>query len=186
MAKINLFEEVGATGVFSGFDAIIAGSILNITQGHARLHGDLIPGGWHLDISNLSSGWWSIIAGPTEASITQDFNTQGLPLWALLVEDGGVVVTGRDLRRRCLGIIWEAGKPCTAALPVDAPLVFRRLQAATCEIDGAGVPYWTKCIVRANLHYGQVITSGTVLELEADRTTGGKIGCILEGLDTGA
>ena len=185
MSHIYLFSEVKATGVFSGFDAIVNETVLTITKGHARLNGDLIPGGWSIDLKDNAPGWWSVIVGPETAAITQDLATPGLPLWLLYIEQDGHVAIGRDLRRRCIGAIWEANKPCGATLPLDEPLAFRRLQAATGEVDGNGTPYYTECVVTANLHYGQVIQPGTVLELEAARTTGGKIGLVIEGYDAG-
>jgi hypothetical protein len=183
VADVDLFSEVKASGVFTGFEASARGSVLTVSPGHARLNGKLIPGGWAVDMAGNAPGWWAIIAGPDEALITQDLHAPGLPLWLLLLEENGRMVVGRDLRRRCLGIVWEAGSACAAPLPLDEPLSMRRIQAATGEVDGCGTPYWTDCVVTANVAHGQVLRPAELLEVTPHRTTAGQVGLVLEGYD---
>lgn len=183
MANVDLFAETNATGVFDGFEASARGSTLTISAGHARLNGVLIPGGWSVNMADTPPGWWAVVVGPETAAITQDLAAPGLPLWLLLLEEDGRLVVGRDLRRRCLGVVWEAGCECVATLPLEEPLAMRRIQAATGEVDGWGTPYWSDCIVTANVTHGQTLQPGEVLEVTPARITAGKLGLVLEGYD---
>lgn len=185
MANIDIWSEVKATGVFSGFDASATGATLHVGPGHARLNGVLLPGGWNVDLSNNAPGWWVAVVSPGEVNITQDIGAPGLPLHLVYIGADGRLSVGRDLRRRCVGVIWEAGCNCIVSLPFTEPFAFRRLQAASGEVDGAGVPYWSECVVEASLPNGRVICPGEFFEVSPLRVTGGKIGMIMEGYDIG-
>lgn len=187
MADVDLYAEVKAHGVMRGMEATADGSKLMVQAGLAYCHGQRIPGGYSVELKPDMPGWWALFAGPTEAKITRDLNSEGLPLWAFLVDDEGKVVVGRDMRRRVLSVQWDGAVTgrCHAVLAAPPRFCVKRVQGATQEVDGAGTPYWSQCVVVANLNLGMVLEPLTWLWMESQRTRPAGLGVVIEGYELG-